>query len=86
MCYPCSLIGLTSCDCDNAIEAGLCSLGNVYCLMSMSVLSWSVTHINFLTVEQRSEGMNEWQAGSWLVVSWFPRRVVDAASDSAGTS
>ena len=54
--------------------------------MSMSVLSWSVTLINFLTVEQRSEGMNEWQAGSWLVVSWFPRRVVDAASDSAGTS
>ena len=58
----------------------------VLCLMSMSVLSWSDTHIDFLTVEQRSEGMNEWQAGIWLVVSWFPRRVVDAASDSAGTS
>ena len=79
-------MGLTFCDCDYALEAGLCSLGNVYCLMSMSVLSWSDTHIDFLTVEQRSEGMNEWQAGIWLVVSWFPRRVVDAASDSAGTS
>ena len=89
LCYLCSLVGLTSCDCDNAVEAGFCLflgqclLSNVY--VCVILVSHTYSFLDSRATEWRYEWMASWDLVGGKLVS-TPSSLVDAASDSAGTS